>query len=272
MYLSLTTVIFLISVGFSQQGPSVDKFIKWPNQVNEGAWKNPLFSHIQKRKKEESKKNLLKNLEPFVGLSNAEKIQKCLTYQFSCNDLFWNDMKNLGGKSLERFLDTYEIRRQIGQKLSDNFDERRLKIRKKRSSLEKKITFLTLKNKRFFTEVLDKWIGIINLSGWRTAFFPVRLFYDFFGDKSKQDKNELERLIEEHQIEYERLKTNFKEMSEQHEMLKNEEEMNYNKLKIQYEKDLQTGLLGLNKKYRQAALEEICSHATVGRKFCLEHQ
>ena len=69
-----------------------------------------------------------------------------------------------------------------------------------------------------------------------------------------------------------RLETDFQRMSNEHEIFRNGEESSYEKLKTQYEKDLQSGLLGLNKKYRQTALEEICSHATVGRKFCLGHQ
>jgi len=119
---------------------------------------------------------------------------------------------------------------------------------------------------------LDQWLGIISLSGWRTAFFPARKYFELFGDKDKQEKEDFEDLIKQYQIEYERLETDFQRMSNEHEIFRNSEESSYEKLKTQYEKDLQTGLLGLNRKYRQTALEEICSHATVGRKFCLGHQ
>jgi len=268
MHLTLT-VILLIFVGFS----SGEKLTKWPNQE---VLLNRVFNDQNRRiqessRKEKSEKNIVKDLEPFVGLSNAVKVQKCLTYQLSCNDSFWNQMEEMGGNYLERFFNTYERRRQIGHRWSVNSNEKHLRNRRSllKREITKEINILTLSDRTFFAEALDKWLGIINLSGWRTAFFPARIYYDFFGDKRKKDREELEKLIEENQIEYERLEKNFQEISDEHEQRRYKEETNYNKLKTRYEKDLRTGLLGLNKKYRVAALKEICTHATVGRKFCL---
>ena len=115
MHLTLT-VILLIFVGFSEQGPSGEKLTTWPNQE---ILLNRVFN-AQKRRiqkpsgKEKSEQNIVKDLEPFVGLGNAVMVQKCLTYQFSCNDSFWNHMEELGGNYLERFFNTYERRRQSG--------------------------------------------------------------------------------------------------------------------------------------------------------------
>ena len=65
--------------------------------------------------KEESDQNIVKDLEPFVGLKNAKIVQKCLTYQYSCNDSFWDHIEELGGKYLEKFFNVYQKRRQIGR-------------------------------------------------------------------------------------------------------------------------------------------------------------
>ena len=126
-----------------------------------------------------------------------------------------------------------------------------------------------LRNKRFSAEqIVDGWIGGIALTGWRTAFHPDKIFYDFFPDKSKQEREDLEKLIKKKQIKLQELKNHYEKISEEHEKHKEKEEAKYNALKIRYEKDLRGGFLGLNRKYRHAALKEICPHITVGKEYC----
>jgi hypothetical protein len=125
------------------------------------------------------------------------------------------------------------------------------------------------RKKRFITEALDGWIGIIALTGWRTSFSPDLIFYDFFKDKSKEEKKELETFIRESKNELRKLQKQYENMQDEHIQLKNENELNYSNLKSRHEKDLQIGLLGLNKNYRKKALNDVCPHVlTMGRKFC----
>ena len=125
------------------------------------------------------------------------------------------------------------------------------------------------RKKRFVTEALDSWIGIIALTGWRTSFSPDLIFYDFFKDKSKEEKEELEKVIKESRNQLRKLQKQYESMQDEHIQLKNENELNYKKLKFRHEKDLRIGLLGLNKIYRKQALKDVCPHVlTMGRKFC----
>ena len=77
--------------------------------------------------KEESDQNIVKNLESFVGLKNAKIVQKCLTYQFSCNDSFWDRMEELGGKYLAF---SCKIIESLGSKRSRPFSTFRRKVLK----------------------------------------------------------------------------------------------------------------------------------------------
>jgi hypothetical protein len=125
------------------------------------------------------------------------------------------------------------------------------------------------RKKRFVTEALDGWIGIIALAGWRTSFSPDLIFYDFFKDKSKEEKKELEKFIKESRNELRKLQKQYENMQDKHIQLKNENQLNYDNLKSRHEKDLRIGLLGLNKNNRKKALRDVCSHVLkMGRKFC----
>ena len=125
------------------------------------------------------------------------------------------------------------------------------------------------RKKRFITEALDGWIGIITLTGWRTSFSPDLIFYDFFKDKSKEEKKELEKFIKESRNELRKLQKQYENMQDEYIQLKNKNELNYENLKSRHEKDLRIGLLGLNKIYRKQALKDICPHVLkMGRKFC----
>ena len=125
------------------------------------------------------------------------------------------------------------------------------------------------RKKRFITEALDGWIGIIALTGWRTSFSPDLIFYDFFKDKSKEEKKELEKFIKESRNELRKLQKQYENIQDKHIQLKNENELNYDNLNSLHEKDLRIGLLGLNKNYRKKALKDVCSHVLkMGRKFC----
>ena len=106
------------------------------------------------------------------------------------------------------------------------------------------------RKKRFVTEALDGWIGIIALTGWRTSFSPDLIFYDFFKDKSKEEKKELEKFIKESRNELRKLQKQYENMQDEYIQLKNKNELNYENLKSCHEKDLRIGLLGLNKNYR----------------------
>ena len=117
--------------------------------------------------------------------------------------------------------------------------------------------------------LLDGWIGIIALTGWRTSFSPDLIFYDFFKDKSKEEKKELEKFIKESKNELRKLQKQYNDMQDEHIQLKNENELNYKNLKFRHEKDLRIGLLGLKKIHRKKALKAECPHVlTMGRKFC----
>ena len=105
------------------------------------------------------------------------------------------------------------------------------------------------RKKRFVTEALDGWIGIIALTGWRTSFSPDLIFYDFFKDKSKKEKKELEKVIKESRNQLRKLQKQYESMQDEHIQLKNKNELNYENLKSRHEKDLRIGLLGLNKNY-----------------------
>ena len=70
------------------------------------------------------------------------------------------------------------------------------------------------RKKRFVTEALDGWIGIIALTGWRTSFSPDLIFYDFFKDKSKEEKKELEKFIKESRNELRKLQKQYKNMQD----------------------------------------------------------
>ena len=126
------------------------------------------------------------------------------------------------------------------------------------------------RKKRFVTEALDGWIGIIALTGWRTSFSPDLIFYDLFKDKSKEEKEELEKVIKESRNQIrKKLQKQYENMQDEHIQLKNKNELNYKNLKTRHEKDLRIGLLGLNKIYREKALKDVCPHVlTMGRKFC----
>ena len=125
------------------------------------------------------------------------------------------------------------------------------------------------RKKRFVTEALDSWIGIIALTGWRTSFSPDLIFYDFFKDKSKEEEKELEKFIKESRNELRKLQKQYNNMQDEHIQLKKENELDYDILKSRHEKDLRIGLLGLNKNYRKKALKDVCSHVLkTGRKFC----
>ena len=125
------------------------------------------------------------------------------------------------------------------------------------------------RKKRFIKEALDGWIGIIALTGWRTSFSPDLIFYDFFKDKSKEEKEELEKVIKESRNQLRKLQKQYESMQDEHIQLKNKNELNYKNLKSRHEKDLRIGLLGLNKIYRKKALKDVCPHIlTTGRKFC----
>ena len=125
------------------------------------------------------------------------------------------------------------------------------------------------RKKRFVTEALDGWIGIIALTGWRTSFSPDLIFYDFFKDKSKEEEKELEKFIKESRNELRKLQKQYNNMQDEHIQLKKENESDYDILKSRHEKDLRIGLLGLNKVYRKQALKDVCPHVlTMGRKFC----
>ena len=120
------------------------------------------------------------------------------------------------------------------------------------------------RKKRFITEAVDGWIGIISLTGWRTSFSPDLIFYDFFKDKSKEEKEELEKFIKESRNQLRKLQKQYENIQ-----LKNEYELNYKNLKFRHEKDLRIGLLGLKKIHRKKALKAECPHVlTMGRKFC----
>ena len=77
------------------------------------------------------------------------------------------------------------------------------------------------RKKRFVTEALDGWIGIIALTGWRTSFSPDLIFYDFFKDKSKEEKKELEKFIKESRNELRKLQKQYKNMQDEYIQLKN---------------------------------------------------
>ena len=103
----------------------------------------------------------------------------------------------------------------------------------------------------------------------RTSFSPDLIFYDFFKDKSKEEKEELEKVIKESRNQLRKLQKQYESMQDEHIQLKNENELNYKNLKFRHEKDLRIGLLGLNKIYRKQALKDVCPHVlTMGRKFC----
>ena len=84
--------------------------------------------------------------------------------------------------------------------------------------------------------LLDGWIGIIALTGWRTSFSPDLIFYDFFKDKSKEEKKELEKFIIESRNELRKLQKQYENMQDEHIQLKQENELNYKNLKSRHEK------------------------------------
>ena len=117
--------------------------------------------------------------------------------------------------------------------------------------------------KRSLATLLDTWIGAMAVTGLRFSYFPEEWYYDTFGDKNQEAKNELDETIADHDEQHRKLVQSFEELSNDYDDKKINGKRNVAMLKKQYEEDFKETLGVID---RTKMIEILC-----GDTFCKEY-
>ena len=117
--------------------------------------------------------------------------------------------------------------------------------------------------KRSLATLLDAWIGTIAVTGIRFSYFPEKWYYDAFGDKEQEAREELDRIIADEHEQHRILAKSFNDISNEYDDKKANGRRSVAMLKNQYKEDFKATLEVIDK---TKMLEILC-----GDTYCKEY-
>lgn len=117
--------------------------------------------------------------------------------------------------------------------------------------------------KRSLATLLDAWIGTIAVTGIRFSYFPEKWYYDAFGDKKQEAREELNRIIADEHEQHRILAESFNDISNEYDDRKANGRRSVAMLKNQYREDFKETLGVIDK---TKMLEILC-----GDTYCKEY-
>ena len=119
------------------------------------------------------------------------------------------------------------------------------------------------RSKRSLATLLDAWIGTIAVTGLRISYFPEEWYYDIFGDKKKEAREQLDKIIADEHEQHRTLVKTLNQMTIEYEDQKSNSKENLELLKNQYKEDFKDALEVVDKK---KLLKVLC-----GDTYCKEY-
>ena len=119
------------------------------------------------------------------------------------------------------------------------------------------------RSKRSLATLLDAWIGTIAVTGIRFSYFPEEWYYDVFGDKKKDAREELDQIIADEHEQHRTLVKTLNKMSIDYADRRSSSMENLALLKNQYREDFKDALEVIDKK---KLLQVLC-----GDTYCKEY-